>query len=254
MIITNHCKDPYEPTSISWNVGVFFCVAHLSNEKTSMFTLKINGWNIIMEVWFRSFSPVKICRFHGHLPECRSYSGVSLCFTISGLYQDILRYKDDNSLSGSLLTDQHIQQKCNQVFFHPSLGRAKVKRFFLRGSCDENRVAVLVEAKAYFVARNYALSLRNWMAVPSNFSMSGSAKTAQAKFGEICSETSWTCRCEIGNNKDGRKLLLRGFVSKFFDVGRCPIWQRAYVSKRVETTTSDFCDPKIVAVVFGAKE
>ena len=24
MIITNHCKDPYEPTSISWNVGVFF--------------------------------------------------------------------------------------------------------------------------------------------------------------------------------------------------------------------------------------
>ena len=67
----------------------FFCVAHLSNEKTSMFTLKINGWNIIMEVWFRSFSPVKICRFHGHLPECRSYSGVSLCFTISGLYQDI---------------------------------------------------------------------------------------------------------------------------------------------------------------------
>ena len=108
----------------------FFCVAHLSNEKTSMFTLKINGWNIIMEVWFRSFSPVKICRFHGHLPECRSYSGVSLCFTISGLYQDILRYKDDNSLSGSLLTDQHIQQKCNQVFFHPSLGRAKVKRFF----------------------------------------------------------------------------------------------------------------------------
>ena len=145
MIITNHCKDPYEPTSISWKVGVFFCVAHLSNEKTSMFTLKINGWNIIMEVWFRSFSPVKICRFHGHLPECRSYSGVSLCFTISGLYQDILRYKDDNSLSGSLLTDQHIQQKCNQVFFHPSLGRAKVKRFFfLRGSCDENRVAVLI--------------------------------------------------------------------------------------------------------------
>ena len=117
-----------------------------------------------MEVWFRSFSPVKICRFHGHLPECRSYSGVSLCFTISGLYQDILRYKDDNSVSGSLLTDQHIQQKCNQVFFHPSLGRAKVKRFFfLRGSCDENRVAVLIEAKAYFVARNYALSLRNWM-------------------------------------------------------------------------------------------
>ena len=84
--------------------------------------------------------------------------------------------------------------------------------------------------------------------------LDGSAKTAQAKFGEICSETSWTCQCEIGNNKDGRKLLLRGFVSKFFDVGRCPIWQRAYVSKRVETTTSDFCDPKIVAVVFGAKE
>ena len=116
MIITNHCKDPYEPTSISWKVGVFFCVAHLSNEKTSMFTLGINGWNIIMEVWFRSFSPVKICRFHGHLPECRSYSGVSLCFTISGLYQDILRCKDDNSLSGSLLTDQHIQQKCNRFF------------------------------------------------------------------------------------------------------------------------------------------
>ena len=95
-----------------------------------MFTLEINGWNIIMEVWFRSFSPVKICRFHGHLPECRSYSGVSLCFTISGLYQDILRYKDDDSLSGSLLTDQHIQQKCNQVVFHPSLGRAKVKCVF----------------------------------------------------------------------------------------------------------------------------
>ena len=24
MIITNHCKDPYELTSISWKVGVFF--------------------------------------------------------------------------------------------------------------------------------------------------------------------------------------------------------------------------------------
>ena len=107
MIITNHCKDPYEPTSISRKVVFFFA---WSNEKTSMFTLKIHGWNIIMEVWFRSFSPVKICRFHGHLPECRFYSGVSLCFTISGLYQDILRYQDDNSLSGSLLTDQHIQQ------------------------------------------------------------------------------------------------------------------------------------------------
>ena len=59
MIITNHCKDPYEPTSISWNVGVFFCVAHLSNEKTSMFTLKINGWNIIMEGLVQIIFPCK---------------------------------------------------------------------------------------------------------------------------------------------------------------------------------------------------
>ena len=243
MIITNHCKDPYEPTSISWNVGVFFCVAHLSNEKTSMFTLKINGRNIIMEVWFRSFSPVKICRFHGHLPECRSYSGVSLCFTISGLYQDILRYKDDDSLSGSLLTDQHIQQKCNQAFFHPSLGRAKVKRFFFAWLMWRKQGCGFNLSHSLFCGQE----LRSLIS-----KLDGSAKTAQAKFGEICSERSWTC--EIGNNKDGRKLLLRGFVSKFFDVGRCPIWQRAYVSKRVETTTSDFCDPKIVAVVFGAKE
>ena len=49
----------------------------------------------------------------------------------------------NNSLSGFLLTDQHLQQKCNQFFFH-SLGSTKVRRFlFCVAHVTKNSAAVV---------------------------------------------------------------------------------------------------------------
>ena len=92
------------------------------------------------------------------------------------------------------------------------------------------------------MARNYALSFRNWMAVPRQ-PRRNLAKFVRKEVGHVRLETI----------KMEESFCYVVLFQSFLMLGDVQ-FDNAYVSKRVETTTSVFCDPKIVAVVFGAKE